>query len=155
MGKQHKAVTDYLKQKADCVCGCGLFGTPLKRPEGHIRGCKCPRCMGKRNRAKGDAKARKARKALGITGVNSRHEEVWGGDVRVEVKAGAQIRPAVTAWTRIEAQVLSNQQAVGAIRKPCRAVLMPDDWGKEGLVMVRLSTWEEWIRPALEAYYGT
>jgi hypothetical protein len=30
---------------------------------------------------------------------------------------------------------------------------MPDDWGKEGLVMIRLSTWEELVRPAMHEYY--
>lgn len=128
-------MTDYLKAKADCVCGCGLFGTPLKRPEGHIRGCKCPRCMGKRNRAKGDAKARKARKALGITGVNSRHEEVWGGDVRVEVKAGAQIKPVVTAFLRCEIQ--SEQHRPIGDTRPFMLVVMPDG-STDGLIVMRL-----------------
>lgn len=128
-------MTDYLKAKADCVCGCGLFGTPLKRPEGHIRGCKCPRCMGKRNRAKGDAKARKARKALGITGVNSRHEEVWGGDVRVEVKAGAQIKPVVTAFLRCEIQ--SEQHRPIGDTRPFMLVVMPDG-SSDGLIVMRL-----------------
>ena len=53
--------------------------------------------MGKRNRSKGDSKARVARKALGLTGANTRHEEHWGGGLRVEVKAGAQVGPI---WTR-------------------------------------------------------
>jgi hypothetical protein len=30
---------------------------------------------------------------------------------------------------------------------------MPDDWGKEGLVMIRLSTWEELVAPAMQAFY--
>jgi hypothetical protein len=30
---------------------------------------------------------------------------------------------------------------------------MPDDWGSEGLVMIRLSTWEELVRPAMHEYY--
>jgi hypothetical protein len=103
------------------------------------------------------SKQRVARKALGVAPSHKfgdANEENWGDALFAnEVKAGAQIKPAVTAWQRIEAQVLSNQTAVGAIRKPCRAILMPDDWGNEGLVMVRLSTWSEIIRPALENYY--
>lgn len=127
-----------LKPKAECVCGCGLFGTPLKRPEGHIRGCKCPRCMGKRNRAKGDSKARKARKALGIPGVNSRHEEIWGGDIRVEVKAGAQIKPVVTAFLKCEAQ--SEAARPFGDHRPFMMVAMPDEWS-DGLVVMRLSAY--------------
>ena len=127
-----------LKPKAECTCGCGLFGTPLKRPEGHIRGCKCPRCMGKRNRAKGDSKARKARKALGIPGANSRHEEIWGGDIRVEVKAGAQIKPVVTAFLKCEAQ--SEAARPIGDHRPFMMVAMPDEWS-DGLVVMRLSAY--------------
>jgi hypothetical protein len=129
-------MTNYLKPKADCVCGCGLFGTPRVRPEGHIRGCNCPRCRGKRNRAKGDAKARKARKALGITGVNSRHEEVWGGNVRVEVKAGAQIKPVFTAFLRCEVQ--SEQHRPVGDTRPFMLVCMPDNTN-DGLIVMRLN----------------
>lgn len=128
-------MTDYLKVKADCVCGCGLFGTPRKRPEGHIRGCGCPKCRGKRNRAKGDLKARQARKALGITGVNSRHEEVWGGDVRVEVKAGAQIKPVFSAFLRCEQQ--SEQHRPLGDHRPFMLVCMPDGTS-DGLIVMRL-----------------
>ena len=126
----------FLKEKQDCACGCGLFGTPLKRPEGHIRGCACAKCRGKRNRAKGDAKARKARKALGIAGVNSRHEEVWGGALRVEVKAGAQIKPVVTAFLRCEIQ--SEQHRPIGDTRPFAMVAMPDGWS-DGLIVMRLS----------------
>lgn len=149
-------MTDYLKEKRDCACGCGLFGTPRKRPEGHIRGCDCPRCRGKRNRQKGLKKQREARKALGVAPSHKfgdANEENWSDAIfQNEVKSGAQIKPAVTAWVRIEAQVQSNQTAVGSLRKPCRAVLMPDGWS-DGLVMVRLSTWRDVVRPALDAYY--
>ena len=126
--------------KGDCACGCGLFGTLRKRPVGHIRGCNCPKCRGKRNRSKGDAKARKARKALGITGVNSRHEEVWGGAVRVEVKAGAQIKPVATAFLRCEEQ--SEQARPIGDHRPFMLVAMPDGWS-EGVVVMRLA---EYVR---------
>ncbi len=126
--------------KRDCVCGCGLFGTPKKRPEGHIRDCRCPKCNGKRNRAKGDSKARLARKTLGIPGVNSRHEEVWGGSVRVEVKAGAQIKPVATAFLKCEAQ--SEQARPIGDNRPFMLVCMPDGW-KSGLIVMRL---EEYVK---------
>ena len=122
--------------KADCVCGCGLFGTPRKRPLGHIRGCECPKCRGKRNRSKGDSKARVARKQLGIGGVNSRHEELWGGDVRVEIKAGAQIKPVLTAFLRCEMQ--SEAARPHGDHRPFMLVAMPDGM-KDGLVVMWLS----------------
>jgi hypothetical protein len=103
--------------------------------------------MGKRNRSKGDDKARKARKALGIGGVNSRHEEVWGGPVRVEVKAGAQVQPAWTAYLRCEAQS-EAQRPLGDTR-PFVAVIMPENTS-DGVVMIRLTVWEQIIRPLLE-----
>jgi hypothetical protein len=122
--------------KADCVCGCGLFGTPRKRPLGHIRGCECAKCRGKRNRSKGDSKARVARKQLGIGGVNSRHEELWGGDVRVEIKAGAQIKPVLTAFLRCEMQ--SEAARPVGDHRPFMLVAMPDGM-KDGLVVMWLS----------------
>lgn len=129
-----------LKTKADCVCGCGLFGTPLKRPEGHIRGCKCPRCMGKRNRSKGDAKARTARKKLNIGGVNSRHEEVWGGACRIEVKAGAQVKPIATKFELARAQSEASR-SIGDHR-PFMMVAMPEGTS-DGIVLMRLSDFVE------------
>lgn len=146
-----------LKDKRDCACGCGGFGTPNK--DGCVRGCTCPRCRGRRNRRKGLQKQRDARKALGVKSqkFGDGNEESWSDNVfRNEVKAGAQIRPAVTAWSRIEAQVDANRPSFGDDGRPCRAVLMPDGWPKgEGLVMVRLSTWRQLIRPALDEFYGS
>lgn len=130
------AEASMLKDKRDCACGCGLFGTPRKRPEGHIRGCACARCRGQRNRSKGDAKARKARKALGITGANTRHEELWGGALRVEVKAGAQIKPVFTAFLRAEIQ--SEQHRPMGDPRPFALIAMPDGTS-DGLVVMRLS----------------
>ena len=129
-----------LKPKAECVCGCGLFGTPLKRPEGHIRGCGCARCRGKRNRAKGDSKARQARKKLGIPGVMSRHEEHWGGMCRVEMKAGKQVNPI---QTRFELARLQSEQArpMGDTR-PFLMVAMPEGTS-DGIVLMRLSDFVE------------
>ena len=125
-----------LKPKADCICGCGLFGTPLKRPEGHVRGCLCRRCLGKRNRAKGDSKARKARKALGIPGAMSRHEEHWGGRCRVEMKAGKQVQPIATKFYLARAQ--SEVQRPLADTRPFLMVAMPDGQS-DGIVLMLLS----------------
>jgi hypothetical protein len=112
--------------------------------------------MGARNRRKGLSKQRTARKALGVKPSNKfgdANEENWQDSLFAnEVKAGKQIQPAVTAWLRIEAQVISNQSDYGSLRKPTRAVLMPDGWS-DGLVMVKLSVWAELIAPALAAYY--
>lgn len=141
-------------RKGECPCGCDLFGNITNGR--HVRGCACKRCMGARNRRKGLNKQRTARKALGVKPSNKfgdANEENWQDSLFAnEVKAGKQIQPAVTAWLKIEAQVLSNQSDFGSLRKPTRAVLMPDGWS-DGLVMVKLSVWAELVAPALEAYY--
>ena len=114
----------------------GLLGRPGRDGQRRVRGCGDPRARGKRNRAKGDSKARRARKKLGITGVNSRHEEHWGGHFRVEIKAGAQVSPIATRFFAAEAQSFAAK-AVGDIR-PFVMVAMPDDT-QEGIVLMRLS----------------
>jgi hypothetical protein len=136
-----KEIYSNLKVKADCECGCGLHGTPRARPLGHIRGCKCKRCEGKRNRSKGDAKALKARKVLGIAGANTRHEELWGGDVRVEVKAGAQVNPIATRYMLAEQQ--SEQHRPVGDPRPFILVAMPDGMS-DGLVVMRLSSFAQY-----------
>jgi hypothetical protein len=123
------------KRKGDCACGCGLFGTLRARPLDHVRGCPCPKCRGKRNRDKGDSKARKARKTLGLVGANTRHEEHWGGALRVEVKAGAQVGPIATRFLACEAQ--SGEARALGDNRPFAMVAMPDDW-KSGLIVMRL-----------------
>jgi hypothetical protein len=68
--------------------------------------------------------------------VNSRHEEVWGGAIRVEVKAGAQVKPVVTAFLRCEIQ--SEQHRPVGDTRPFMLVVMPDG-AKDGFVVMRLS----------------
>lgn len=131
-----------LKLKAQCECGldsCDLYGT-LGRPDRtglrHVRGCQCNHCRGKRNRTKGDSKARAARRALNITGVNSRHEELFGGALRVEVKAGGQISAAYNAFLRCERQ--SEAARPIGDNRPFGAIFMPEGT-RDGVLVVRLS----------------
>lgn len=123
--------------------GCPIFGT-LGRAgsDGNrrIKGCGDPRARGKRNRAKGDSKARRARKQLGIGGANTRHEELWGGDLRVEVKAGKQVAPIWTRYLAAEGQSKQGR-AIGDPR-PFALIAMPDDTN-EGLVIMRLSSFAQ------------
>lgn len=137
-----------LKPKAECegnrekcnASGCPLFGTlGVVGRDGNrrIKGCGDPTARGKRNRSKGDAKARKARQALGIGGVNSRHEEHWGGAVRVEVKAGAQINPIATRYLLAEQQ--SEQHRAIGDNRPFMLVAMPDGM-TDGLIVMKISS---------------
>jgi hypothetical protein len=138
--------------KADCVCGCGLFGTPSKT--GHIKArCKCPSCTGRKNRAKGHRKQAVAQRALGVESGKfaHTHEENWSDELfATEVKAGGQTRTVETFWHRHEAQIIANRPDFGARHRASRIVAMPDGWN-DGIVMVRLSDWNTIIRPALEA----
>lgn len=141
-------MTDYLKSKGECEgnkekCnaeGCPLFGTLGKvgrDGKRRIKGCGDPVARGRRNRAKGDSKARKARKALGIGGANTRHEEHWGGYLRVEVKAGKQVEPIATRFILAEQQS-AQHKSIGDAR-PFAMVAMPDGMS-DGLVIMRLSS---------------
>lgn len=139
------------QRKGDCqgnkdkcsAAGCPLYGNLGKvNRDGsrRIKGCGDPTARGKRNRSKGDSKARKARKALGIGGVNSRHEELWGGDIRVEVKAGAQVKPLATRYFLAEQQS-EAARPMGDVR-PFALIAMPDGMS-DGLVVMRLSAFAQ------------
>lgn len=151
-------VTSLLKLKAECEgnrdkCAnplCPLFGTlgsPARDGLRRVRGCNDPVARGKRNRSKGDSKARKARKVLAITGVNSRHEELLGGALRVEFKAGGIVAPAFTAFMRCEQQ--SEQARPIGDTRPFAAVFMPDG-SSDGVIACRLSQIAEVAAAVLE-----
>lgn len=123
--------------------GCPLFGT-LGRPDKHgrrrIRGCGDPSARGRRNRTKGDSKARRARKKLGLGGHLTRHEENWGGAFRTEIKAGAQVGPIATRFYMAKAQS-DKARALGDIR-PFIMVAMPDGTAR-GIVLMDLEEFSE------------
>ncbi len=157
-----------LKLKASCEgnqekCSrsdCPLFGTLL--PESRdgkqrIRNCGDPVARGKKNRRTGHAAQRKARKALGVASqkFSDAHEETWVDPLfRTEVKAGKQCGPLANWWARVRKQLDANEPDHGARQRYRRAVAMPDNERGDGLVVVELSTWEQVISPALDAYWG-
>jgi hypothetical protein len=150
----------YLKDKADCGCGCGLYGT-LKKPNRAgvrcvARGCKCNSCRGKRSHAGGHKKQNTAVRKLGIPvgRFAPTNEESLAGYFDVEVKSGKQVGPVATWWKRTEDQVLTNQADFGSLRKPVLCVAMPEGMS-DGLVVMRLSAYAEHVRPALTEFYGT
>lgn len=150
-------VETFFADKGDCGCGCGAFGT-LKRPSRDgtrcvARKCKCRRCIGRNNKRKGQRKQAKAVTALGIprSSISPGHEEFLPGALRVEVKAGAQVKPAVTAYLRCEAQ--SEAQRPVGDHRPFAAVAMPDG-AADGIVMVRLSNLHEFVAAVVENWEG-
>src|SRR5262249_52908139 len=133
---------------------CPVFGTLLRASRDgkrRVRGCDDPTARGKRNRAKGDSKARRARKALGLAGANSRHEEHFGGMLRVEFKAGKQVESLCARFAAAEAQ--SNLAKSIGDNRPFVFGAMPDG-SSDGVVAMRMSTWVAFVRPALEEFYG-
>ena len=122
---------------------CPLFGT-LGRADRQgvrrVRGCSDPAARGRRNRTKGDAKARRARKKLGLGGHLTRHEENWAGAFRTEIKAGIQVGPIATRFNAAKAQSDASK-ALGDIR-PFVMVAMPDGTS-EGICLMTLTEFSE------------
>ena len=137
--------------KQDCPCGCDRFGTPKGRV-GHVRGCLCRQCQGARNRRKGLAAQRVARRQLGVPDAKVRaalsDEEAWRGPFRCEVKSGKIVQSLTARFLAAEAQAEASR-AVGDPR-PFLFVAMPPDMGHDGIVAVRLSTWRDHVVPLLE-----
>lgn len=112
-------VTPRLKPAGPCGCGCELDTTYRAKPwrDGTLccRSCACRRCLGRRNRARGDSKAARARRKLGLGGARTRHEELWRGALRTEVKSGAKAKPVQTFYENCRAQS-DAAKAVGDLR---------------------------------------
>ena len=122
---------------------CPLFGTlgkPGRDGRRRVRNCGDPAARGKRNRTKGDSKARRARKKLGLGGHLTRHEENWGGIFRTEIKAGAQVGPIYTRFRDAKSQS-DAAKALGDVR-PFVMVAMPDGTS-EGIVLMTRTEFAE------------
>jgi hypothetical protein len=120
----------------------GTLGREDRQGKRRIKGCGDPAARGRRNRRKGDSKARRARKKLGLGGHLTRHEENWGGAFRVEVKAGAQIGPIATRFQSAKAQS-DALKAIGDIR-PFAMVAMPDGTSR-GIVLMDLEEFSQLV----------
>jgi hypothetical protein len=126
--------------------GCPKFGLllkPARDGKRRVKGCSDPAARGKRNRTKGDNKARIARKKLGISATGNagtRHEEHWGGALRLEVKAGAQIKPIATRFYDAKGQS-DAAKSMGDIR-PFAMIAMPDG-NSDGIVLMTLQEFAE------------
>lgn len=104
------------------------------------------------NRSKGLRAQKMAAKVMRMGRTRFRaqatNEENWRDHFRCEVKSGRQINPLGTAFLVFEEQAEQNR-AIGDIRPFC-AVVMPDDFGSDGIVMLRCSTWRREIAPLLD-----
>ena len=95
-----------LKITADCGCGCGLFGTPRRRPwrNGQIcvNRCQCHRCMGSRFRKRASARERSIAKDTGGARVPLSGQgggaDVSGHLVDIEETAKESVVRGVRRW---------------------------------------------------------
>ena len=143
-------------RKGDCQGNadkCGLPSCPLYGLLGRlgrdgnkrVKGCNDPVARGKRNRTKGLAKQRIARKKLGLVSTgfsNSSNEEDWRGVFRVEVKAGAQVGPIATRFNQARLQSLAAK-SLGDLRPFCM-LAMPDGTS-DGIVLMSLNEFAELV----------
>lgn len=146
MEQQRKGYCEGNRDKCDAVLNnmaCPLFGTLTKRSRDgkrRVKHCNDPVAKGRRNRHKGDQKAGAVRRALNLTGANSRHEELWGGALRIEIKAGKQVQPIETRFRLAEMQS-EQQRPLGDIR-PFVMAAMPDGTS-DGIILCRLSVFKQ------------
>jgi hypothetical protein len=141
--------------EGECSCGCGSYGRLMKN--GHVaRKCqatgKCRSCLGRRNKRYGHRKQAKARKALGVPDAKflgmMAHEELFGGLIRTEVKAGkSHADPVATHFLASEKQSEQNR-AIGDTR-PFIAAFMPSKMD-DGLVVIRMSQLRETVAALAE-----
>lgn len=128
------------------VDGCpkfGALGREARDGKRRVKGCGDPVARGRRNRSKGDSKARRARKKLGLAATGNagtRHEEHWGGMFRVEVKAGVQVGPIATRFLAARAQSEASK-SLGDVR-PFAMIAMPDGMS-DGIVLMSLDEFSE------------
>ena len=147
----------FKENQGECGCGCGEFGTLKAEWRDGTRcvqrKCKCRRCMGRQNRSL--AKQRKAAIGLGLATSKflPSDEEAMAGAWRMECKSGKRdAGPVWTAFVNSEAQS-EAARPVGDVR-PFAAVFMPPGQGSDGLVVVRLSTWQTYVAPAIDEFNG-
>lgn len=83
------AIRSTWKPYQECPCPtetCKVIGWKLKK-NGHVVGCICRPCIGKRSQKKGRAGQTKGHQALGGVGVSPGNEEATGAyDIRVQVE---------------------------------------------------------------------
>jgi hypothetical protein len=145
---ERKGECQGVRERCTLTFDCPKFGTlgkPARDGRRRIKGCGDPVARGKRNRTKGDNKARQARKKLGLSATGNagtRHEEHWGGMFRVEVKAGAQVGPIATRFQSAKYQSDASK-ALGDIR-PFAMIAMPDG-SKDGIVLMTLDEFAQLI----------
>lgn len=125
----------------ECPCGmCALAGTKLTK-FGHLVGCTCASCRGRRNKRKGRASEARAWKQLGAPGPTRNDDSYFGFPLvaSIENKVGQQIPAKFTSfvdseWLRramfqAQKKIPVGEEAYPTVRlelSPSRAYLVVD-----------------------------
>jgi hypothetical protein len=128
-----------------CHCGLeGCRGSKLSSKTGHVVGCVCRPCLGRRNRKKGHRAQATAHRKLGGTGFTPHDEEsgrTYSVEVQAEVKAGSQIPRSFVAfsgldWTRRAFSQAERAIPVGVQAYPAVYLQLPERKGHYLVVKV-------------------
>lgn len=124
--------------KAGLEVGCGQLGTKLTK-YGHLVGCTCRSCLGRRNKRSGQRTEAKRHRRLGGTGGTPRDELAYSYSINVttEDKHGQQIPQNFLKfidleWTRHALRQAEKKLPVGSDSLPSLVL----DCGRKGMWMV-------------------
>lgn len=133
-----------------CPCDCGQVGWKLKR-NGHVVGCSCRSCIGKRNRAKGQRTEANRHRNLGGQGWTVRDEfpHTYPITVTTEDKTGNQIPASFTKflgleWTRHALRQAEKKMPVGNDAFPALYLEPP---GGGAWLLVKVHPALSWLDP--------
>jgi hypothetical protein len=130
---------------APCFCGIeGCTGSKLSSKTGHVVGCLCRPCLGRRNQKRGKRGQAVAHRNLGGVGFTPSNEEsgrTYSVEVQVEVKAGAQVpasfqKFASLDWTRRALSQADRAIPVGVQAYPAVYLRLPERKGHYLVVKV-------------------
>lgn len=151
-------VTPNFNPKADCPCGCGLFGTLRVKAwsdgSHHVRLCGCRRCQGGRQRPKSRRRENRVAKDTGGT-----REPLSGGLSGVDGRAGlwvweetanvAIVRGLRRWW---ESKTVQSKLARMMARPGGEARAFIASWdGKPRLVVMLYEDWAGQVKQEVEA----
>jgi hypothetical protein len=124
-----------------CPCeSCPTVGTKIAAKSGHLVGCKCRSCVGRRNKRKGQAAEHRRHLLLGGEGQTIRDElfHAYSINVSTEDKAGEQIPAKFIAfisseWVRHALAQANKKAPVGSDAYP--AIYMHPHGGGDWLLV--------------------
>jgi hypothetical protein len=113
----------------ECICGCGVFNLKTQLKTGHVVGCICRPCTGRRSKRKGQAAQARTHKRLGGEGWTPSNEESarpYSIECMVmpEVKTGQQVPASFdkfisTEWFRRALSQSARAVPFGSGALPC------------------------------------